>query len=59
MGIDNCVVTCEDGRKFPQIRTGFDRVLLDAPCTGTGVVSRDPSVKAKRTEADLRLCAHT
>lgn len=35
MGIVNSVITCMDGRKYPQNMKGFDRVLLDAPCTGT------------------------
>lgn len=28
---------------------GFDRVLLDAPCSGLGIVARDQSVKFQRT----------
>lgn len=34
LGIINSVITCMDGRKFPKFMKGFDRVLLDAPCTG-------------------------
>lgn len=36
--------------KLPKL----DRVLLDAPCTGLGVISRDPSVKVKRTVKDFK-----
>lgn len=31
----------------------FDRVLLDAPCTGLGVMRRNPDTKWKRTPADI------
>jgi len=31
-----------------QIIHAFDRVLLDAPCSGTGVVSKDPAVKSNK-----------
>jgi len=31
----------------------FDRVLVDAPCSGLGTVRRDPDIKWRRTEADL------
>ncbi len=38
--------------------TYFDRVLLDAPCSGLGVIRRNPDTKWKRTLKDvLRLCA--
>lgn len=31
----------------------FDRVLVDAPCTGTGVLRRRPDLRWRRTPADL------
>lgn len=32
---------------------GFDRILLDAPCSGLGTLRRDPDIRWRRTEADL------
>jgi len=34
LGVVNSIVVSYDGRKFPTVIKGFDRVLLDAPCTG-------------------------
>lgn len=31
----------------------FDRILLDAPCSGLGTVRRDPDIKWRRQEQDL------
>jgi 16S rRNA (cytosine967-C5)-methyltransferase len=31
----------------------FDRILLDAPCSATGVIRRHPDIKHHRTEQDL------
>jgi 16S rRNA (cytosine967-C5)-methyltransferase len=31
----------------------FDRILVDAPCSGLGIVRRDPDVKWSRTARDL------
>jgi 16S rRNA (cytosine967-C5)-methyltransferase len=36
----------------------FDRVLVDAPCSGLGTIRRDPDIRWRREEADLpRLAA--
>jgi ribosomal RNA methyltransferase Nop2 len=45
LGVQNCVVTNYDGRKMPKQFTKFDRCLLDAPCSGLGVIARDQSIK--------------
>ncbi|XP_050304547.1 uncharacterized protein LOC126742060 [Anthonomus grandis grandis] len=57
LGVVNSVITCMDGRKFPSLmKVFFDRVLLDAPCTGTGVVAKDQSVKTSKDEIDIQRC---
>lgn len=59
LGITNTVVTCRDGRKYPQIFPNtFDRVLLDAPCTGLGIISKDHSIKANRVLIDIYKNSH-
>lgn len=56
LGVVNSVVSSCDGRKFSVVMKGFDRVLLDAPCSGTGVVAKDPSVKTSKDETDITRC---
>jgi 16S rRNA (cytosine967-C5)-methyltransferase len=35
----------------------FDRILLDAPCSGLGVIRRNPDAKWSRTPDDIQHCA--
>lgn len=53
MGARNVVVCAHDATAFPKVLGGFDRVLLDAPCSGTGVIAKDASVKTSRTPHDF------
>ncbi|XP_026194002.1 25S rRNA (cytosine-C(5))-methyltransferase nop2 [Cyclospora cayetanensis] len=53
MGVMNCVVCSMDGRQLPRVLPKVDRVLLDAPCSGAGIISRDSSIKVKRSVADF------
>ena len=40
--LDNVQVVCKDGTEFPLREDGYDRVLVDAPCTGLGALRRHP-----------------
>ena len=46
-------------KDFPADTPPYTRVLLDAPCSGLGVLRRHPETLLRRTEADLALLAAT
>ncbi|WP_199584590.1 RsmB/NOP family class I SAM-dependent RNA methyltransferase [Blastococcus sp. TF02A-30] len=46
-------VLAADGREPPWAPASFDRVLLDAPCTGLGALRRRPEVRWRRTPEDV------
>lgn len=56
LGVVNSVVSCMNGVEYKKFMSGFDRVLLDAPCTGTGVISKDQSVKTSKSQVDVQRC---
>ncbi|SCW01998.1 LAFE_0E11892g1_1 [Lachancea fermentati] len=58
LGCTNTIVCNYDAREFPKVIGGFDRILLDAPCSGTGVIAKDQSVKVSRTEKDFMQIPH-
>ncbi|WP_081994234.1 transcription antitermination factor NusB [Kocuria sp. ZOR0020] len=53
-------VRCADGRRITAAdagqssgEAGFDRILVDAPCTGLGALRRRPEARWRRTPQDL------
>lgn len=58
LGAKNTIVCNYDAKEFPHVIGGFDRVLLDAPCSGTGVIAKDASVKTNKTEKDFMQLPH-
>ncbi|OAB30341.1 16S rRNA (cytosine(967)-C(5))-methyltransferase [Paenibacillus macquariensis subsp. defensor] len=55
LGLDSIETTVGDalnlGDKYAE--ASFDRILLDAPCSGLGVIRRKPDLKWTKTTADI------
>lgn len=47
-------ITVGDARELRPDARGYDRVLLDAPCTGLGALRRRPEARWRRSPDDLR-----
>ena len=45
LGSDNVRVLVADGRHLPPELAGFDRALVDAPCSGLGVLNQRPDLR--------------
>lgn len=54
MGVNNVRVMHTDSAVFnPDFEEKFDAVLVDAPCSGTGVINENPDIKFFRKESDV------
>ena len=45
LGATNLTVLCADALELPEDLAGFDRVLVDAPCSGLGVLNSRPDLR--------------
>jgi 16S rRNA (cytosine967-C5)-methyltransferase len=53
MGVEQVGVVCAEGQKLALARP-VDRVLVDAPCSGLGVLGRRADARWRKTEASMR-----
>lgn len=57
-GLRNVRVVALDGQQsLPLIDEACDRVLVDAPCSGTGTLRRNPEIRWRILPEDIRLLA--
>jgi NOL1/NOP2/sun family putative RNA methylase len=53
MGVENCVTYKKDATTLD---ISAPQILLDAPCTGSGIIRKDPTRKRSRTMEDIFFC---
>ncbi|MGF0039239.1 16S rRNA (cytosine(967)-C(5))-methyltransferase RsmB [Peptoniphilaceae bacterium SGI.131] len=55
MGLKNYQISQHDARVFNEYwEEKFDYILVDAPCSGLGVIRRKPEIKIQRTLKDIK-----
>ncbi len=57
MGVLNTAVIHMNSAEFWKTGIKADRILLDAPCTGEGIIHKDPARKTSRGAEDIRFCS--
>jgi 16S rRNA C967 or C1407 C5-methylase (RsmB/RsmF family)/NOL1/NOP2/fmu family ribosome biogenesis protein len=55
-GCSNVMVTNNDPRDFQQLQNYFDVIVVDAPCSGSGLFRRDPEAIDEWSEQNVALC---
>ncbi|TSJ44133.1 RNA methyltransferase [Mucilaginibacter corticis] len=55
-GTANTIVTNNDPKDFNRLHGFFDIILVDAPCSGSGMFRKDPAAMDEWSEANVNLC---
>nr|WP_255668557.1 RsmB/NOP family class I SAM-dependent RNA methyltransferase [Methanocella sp. CWC-04] len=57
-GVMNTVVYGMDARELSKLDIRADKIMLDAPCTGEGVIAKDRTRKTSRDISDIEYCSN-
>ncbi len=57
LGVMNSIVLNMDAIKLSKLNIKVDKILLDAPCTGEGLIRQDPLRKRSKKKADIEKMA--
>ena len=55
-GCSHVIVTNNDARDFARLPAYFDVIVVDAPCSGSGLFRREPSAVEEWSENNVALC---
>lgn len=56
-GCENVVVTNNDPKDFSKLENYFDVIVIDAPCSGSGLFRRDAEAIEEWSENNVQLCS--
>ena len=57
-GVRNCIVTCSLPQNLAEHYINyFDKILVDAPCSGEGMFKKEPNALSEWSEENVRVCA--
>ena len=56
-GAANVVVTNNDPKDFQRLPSYFDLIVVDAPCSGSGLFRKDPKAINEWSEQNVELCS--
>jgi 16S rRNA C967 or C1407 C5-methylase (RsmB/RsmF family)/NOL1/NOP2/fmu family ribosome biogenesis protein len=55
-GLPNTVITQNDAKDFAELQNYFDVIVIDAPCSGSGLFRRDKEAIKEWSENNVALC---
>jgi 16S rRNA C967 or C1407 C5-methylase (RsmB/RsmF family)/NOL1/NOP2/fmu family ribosome biogenesis protein len=56
-GGDNVIVTNNDPADFQRLENYFDVIVIDAPCSGSGLFRKDPAAVEEWSVGNVQLCS--